>query len=529
MTERSMGAAASSSHIARDGLVVGLATVLSRILGFVRDILIARALGAGPIADAFLVAFRLPNMFRRVLSEGGLNAPFVPVYLKAKSEKGEAAARRFAGEAMANFAAGLLILVALTEIIAPWLVLALAGGFRDVPFTYQLATSYTRLALPFIAFTVLASLVAAILNAEKRFVVAALAPISLNIVLIGALASAEWHGLQPYRTAKNLAWFVSAAGGAHLVIVLWALGWKAPGWPRLRLGFSPEMRRLLVLGVPALLASATSQFVLLVATQIASVQPGAVSWLYYADRVFQMPLGFVAVAMGIVLLPEIAAREAEGDRAGVRATVDGALALGLLIAIPAAVALVVLAEPIVSVLFERGRFDSLDRVRTTAALQAFAIGLPPAVMAKVMAQVYFARETPGTPLLIGLASILVAAIAGAMMVSDAPATGAAAAASLAFWTQAALLAFMLTRDRLWRITPMLIRQIVLACLVTAAMALALGLALEGLRPRLTAGAAGLAEFALLLGLCGGGCLLYAALAWPLGLIKPVTRARERDG
>ncbi|MGL4438714.1 MAG: murein biosynthesis integral membrane protein MurJ, partial [Bosea sp. (in: a-proteobacteria)] len=172
MTDASGDKPPPASRLARDSAIVGVATILSRILGFVRDILIARALGAGPIADAFLVAFRLPNMFRRVLGEGGLNAPFVPVYLGLKGEHGMAEARRFAGEAAGNFAAVLLIVVGLSELIAPWLVLALAGGFRDAPLTYQLAQSYTRMALPFVGFTVMASLLAAFLNAEKRFAVA---------------------------------------------------------------------------------------------------------------------------------------------------------------------------------------------------------------------------------------------------------------------------------------------------------------------------------------------------------------------
>lgn len=527
MTDQSLGAAAPPPRLARDSFIVGLATVLSRVLGFVRDILIARALGSGPAADAFLVALRVPNMFRRVLSEGGLNAPFVPVYLKVKAEGGEAAAKRFAGEALANFAGGLLVLVALTEIIAPWLVLALAGGFRDAPATFQLATGLTRLALPFVAFTVLASLVAAVLNAEKRFLVAALAPISLNVILIGALTVADWQALTPLHTAKNLAWCISLAGVVHLLIVLWALRWRGPGWPRLRPGISPGMRRLLWLGLPALLASATSQFVLLVATQIASVQPGAVSWLYYADRVFQMPLGFVAVAMGVVLLPEIVAREADGDRAGVRATVDNALMLGLLMAIPAAAALLVMAEPIVSVLFERGRFDQFDRLQTTATLKALALGLPPAVIAKVMAQVYFARQEPLKPLLFGLISILVAAGAGTFMAGHMPAAGAAAAASLAFWTQALLLAGSLVRDRLWRFAAPLFRAVMITLLGTALMTLVLALALSPLGPLMTRGSAGLREFALLMGLCAGGIVVFLGVAWPLGLLSPLRRLRQR--
>ncbi|MCO4052962.1 MAG: murein biosynthesis integral membrane protein MurJ [Bosea sp.] len=516
MTDRT---AEPASHLARDSAIVGLATVASRLLGFVRDVLIARALGAGPIADAFLVAFRLPNMFRRVLGEGGLNAPFVPVYLSLKTHEGDAEARRFAGEAIGNFAAILLLIVGLSELIAPWLVLGLAGGFRDAPLTFALAQNYTRLALPFVGFTVLASLVAAILNAERRFAVAALAPIMLNLVLITSLLWDGHHDQPAFRVAKNLAWCVSLAGALHLLLVFWALGWKPPRIPPIRLGWSPAMRRLVRLGVPALLASATAQFVLLVATQIASSQPGAVSWLYYADRVFQLPLGFVAVAMGVVLLPEIAAREAESDEAGRRATVSGALALGLMLAIPAATALAVLAEPIVAVLFERGRFGPVDRERTAAALAAFAVGLPGAVIAKVLAQVYFARQNPGKPLAVGLVSIGTAALGGMFLAPGMPATGAALAASLAFWTQSLLLALWLVHDRLWAPGLALLRLVLIGATAAALMGVAVTWLGAGMSDALIGRQAGLREFALLTGLCAAGLGVYAAAAWAFGALR----------
>ncbi|MGL4975403.1 MAG: lipid II flippase MurJ, partial [Bosea sp. (in: a-proteobacteria)] len=239
-----------SSHLARDSLVVGGATLLSRLLGFVRDILIARMLGAGPVADAFLVAFRLPNLFRRVLGEGGLNAPFVPLYLQIKADHGEEGARRFAGDAAASFGVALALLAALTELLAPWLVLALAGGFAEAPITFALAESYTRLALPFLAFTTLASLLAAILNAERRFAVAALAPVLLNAVLISALFFVEIRGMAAPQGAKTLALAVSLGGAAHLLMIALALRFGAPGFPPLRLRWTPDLTRLIVLGVP---------------------------------------------------------------------------------------------------------------------------------------------------------------------------------------------------------------------------------------------------------------------------------------
>ncbi len=497
-------------------------------MGFARDILIARALGAGPVADAFLVAFRLPNMVRRVLGEGGLNAPFVPVYLSLKAGPGgEAEARRFAGEAMGGFAVALLVLLALAELAAPWLVLALAGGFRDVPETLQLAERYTRLALPFLALTVLASLVSAILNAEKRFAVAALAPIVLNIVLIAALFGGERASASPEQAALLLAAAVSAGGAAHLALVIWALKGRAPGLPRPSLGWSAPLRRLTRLGLPALLAGATGQLVLLVATQIASHQPGAVSWLYYADRVFQLPLGFVAVAMGVVLLPEIAAREADGDAEGRQHALDSALALGLLLAIPAAVALAILAEPIVAVLFERGQFGALDRERTAAALAAFALGLPGAVIARVLSQVHFARQKPGVPLWCGLASILVAIVAGLAVAPDRPATGAALSAALAFWTQGALLAVWTWRQRLWRPGRRLMRAVAATLAAAAIMAAAIWWLGVELRGALVGQPAGLRQAALLAGLCGAGLGLYGAAAWAFGALKAGLAATQR--
>ncbi len=511
---------APAPRLVRGAALVGVATVLSRIMGFARDILIARALGAGPVADAFLVAFRLPNMFRRILGEGGLNAPFVPVYLGVRSAEGEDEARRFAGEALGNFAALLLMVVAVAELTAPWLVLALAGGFRDAPETYRLALAWTQLSLPFIGLTVMASLAAALLNAERRFAVAALAPIMLNVVLIGALYWSGRQGLDASSVAGALALSVTLAGALHLLLVFWALGWRKPGIPRFRLGWSKPMRRLAMLGVPALLVSATSQFVLLAATQIASSQAGAVSWLYYADRIFQLPLGFVAVAMGVVLLPEIAASEAAEDAAGRRAAVDGALALGLLLALPAATALFLLAEPIVAVLFERGAFGPLDRERTAAALAAFAVGLPGAVIAKVLSQIYLARQKPMAPLAVGAVSVAVALLAGWRLSNGVPAAGAAFGASLAFWTQSLLLGALLVMHGLWRPSRPLLRAVLGCAAAAGAMAALLVWLGPGLRALLIGPAAGVPEFVLLAGVCCAGLALHLAAAWTFGAFMP---------
>ncbi len=502
-----------SARLARDSAIVGAATVLSRLLGFARDVLIARLLGAGPVADAFLAAIRLPNIVRRVLGEGGLNAPFVPVYLEIKAQRGEEAARRFAGEAVAQLGFLLLLLVAIGELFAPWLVLGLAGGFADEPGTLELATEYTRLMLPFVLLTTMAALLAALLNAERDFAVAAIAPALMNATLLGVLLAMLWRGTPAATGASALAASVSLTGLAHLAAIAWRL--RATGIPRLRLRWSPAMTRLIRTGGATLLAASAAQLVLLVATQIASAEPGAVSALYYADRVFQLPLGFVGVAMGTVVLSDMAAAQ---DTAKERDAMLGqALALGLALAVPAATALATLAGPIVSVLFEHGRFGAEDRQRTEAALRAFAYGLPFAVIAKVFGQVYFARQTPRPAVLAGLAALATAL--GVGLAADAggnAARSAALAASFAFLLQAALLAFFLHRDGLWRPRPSNLRPILAVLVASAAMFAAIVLIQPVLGDALALERPAALRLAALAALCLAGLVVYAVLGWLFG-------------
>lgn len=494
-------------RLARDSAVVGVATVLSRLLGFARDVLIARLLGAGPVADAFLAALRLPNLVRRVLGEGGLNAPFVPLYLSVKSTQGEEAARRFAGEAATHLGLLLLVLVALGGIFSPWLVLAMAGGFSGEPDTLALAAFYTRLMLPFLLLTTLAAMLGALLNAERRFTAAALAPALANAILLVALLLILNREALPETGAALLASCVSLTGLGQLLLVLLALR-RAPFLPRPSLRWSPEMARLVRTGGATLLAASVAQLVLLVATQIASGEPGSVSALYFADRVFQLPLSFVGVAMGTVVLSEMAGREAV---AGPDATLGRALALGLALAVPAATALAALSVPIVSVLFEHGRFAAEDRDRTAAALAAFAPGLPFAVVAKVFAQAYFVRRAPRIPLITGVIALLAMVPAGLVLATrQEAAQAAAAAASLAFLAQAVLLAICLHRAGIWRPDFAGLRPILGILLASAAMLGLLLLLQPVLAPALDPGRPMPGRLFALAGLCLAGMAAYAA-------------------
>ncbi|HEY5796674.1 MAG TPA: murein biosynthesis integral membrane protein MurJ [Bosea sp. (in: a-proteobacteria)] len=511
MTQAPADAAPEASRLARDSLVVGAATILSRLLGFVRDVLIARLLGAGPVADAFLAALRLPNLVRRVLGEGGLNAPFVPLYLSIKRESGDAAAKRFTGEAVGHLTLLLLVLVGLGELFAPWVVLGLAGGFADEPETLALAAHYTRLMLPFLLLTTVAAMLAALLNAERHFAMAALAPALMNAILIAILVMQLLQGTEAPLAAQWQALAVSATGVAHLALVLVAL--RRIGLPRPSLRWSPEMTRLVATGGATLLAASSAQLVLLVATQIASTEPGAVAALYYADRVFQLPLGFVGVAMGTVVLSEMAAAQAADQDA----MLGRALSLGLALALPAATALLALAAPIISVLFEHGRFGAEDRARTAAALAAFAAGLPFAVIARVFGQVYFARQRPRLPLVSGGLAVAVAGAVGFVLARTGNAAQMAAlAASLAFAVQAVLLGAMLIREGIWRPSVAALRPIAAALLASGIMLATIAWLEHGLAGWIGPDQPTLHRIMALAILCGGGLASYGAAGWLLG-------------
>ncbi|MCO5090486.1 murein biosynthesis integral membrane protein MurJ [Bosea sp. (in: a-proteobacteria)] len=521
--EKPAASGPESSRLARDSAIVGVATVASRLLGFARDVLIARLLGGGPVADAFLAALRLPNLVRRVLGEGGLNAPFVPLYLAIKGERGAAAAQDFAGAAAGRLSLLLLVLVGLGELFAPWLVLGLAGGFAQAPETLALAASYTRLMLPFLFLTTLAAMLAALLNAEKRFAVAALAPALMNAILLAVLLMLHARATAPEVGARWLALATSLTGLAHLAMILMAL--RGRGLPRPSLRWSPDMTRFLRTGGATLIAASAAQLVLLVATQIASTGPGAVAALYYADRVFQLPLGFVGVAMGTVVLSDMALA---AERDGPDALLGQALALGLALALPAATALVALADPIVSVLFEHGRFDAADRARTAAALAALGCGLPFAVAAKVFGQVYFARRAPCLPLLSGVVAVAVAALFGFGLARAGNAARIAAlAATLAFVAQALLLGGALLRQRIWRPGLSGLRPIAASLGASAIMLAVLALLMALLAGPLAVDRPVLHRVGALGLICLGGLASYGAAGWMLGAFGALPLRKRR--
>ena len=389
---------------------VGIWTLLSRLMGFVRDIMIAAYLGTGPVAEAFLVAFSLPNLFRRFFAEGAFNMAFVPMF--SKKVEGDDDALRFAQDAFVGMTFLLTAFTTLGIVLMPALVAAMASGFIG-DLRFDLAVFYGRIAFPYILFISLAALLSGVLNATGRFVAAAAAPVLLNIIFVLAMiVTALAVDTSDQTIGRSLAWAVPVAGAAQLFLVWFAA--KRAGFP-LRLGppkMTPDLRKLALIAAPAALAGGVMQINLLVGRQVASFSEGAVAWLNYADRLYQLPLGVVGIAIGVVLLPDLSRRLRAGDAAGGRDAFNRASEISLALTIPSAIALMVIPSPLVSVLFERGAFDASDTAATAIAVAIYGLGLPAFVLQKTLQPLFFAREDTKRPFYYALAAmVLNAAIA----------------------------------------------------------------------------------------------------------------------
>ena len=498
----------------RSAATVGGYTMLSRVLGFLRDILIAAVLGAGPVADAFFVAFRIPNMFRRLVAEGAFASAFVPLFSRRLEADGEAAARGFAEQVLAVLLGALLVFTLLVEITMPWLMRVIAPGFAGDPVTFGLAVLFTRLTFPYLLFMALVALLGGVLNSLYRFAAPAAAPVLLNVVLIAALAGFAEAGPTP---AHALSWGVALAGAGQF---LWLIAACHRAGMRLRLPrprLTPEVRRLLWLMVPAGLTAGVHQVNLLVGTIVATLQGGAVSYLYYADRVNQLPFGVVGVAIGTALLPTLSRNLRSGDGRAAIENQARAIEVSLLLTLPAAAALMVIPGPIVSVLFERGNFGPADAVATARALAAFAIGLPAYVLVKVLIPGFFAREDMLTPLKISIAAVVANILLIAALFPPMGHVGIALATALSAALHAALLWLVLARRGFLAFDTRLRARLPRMLLASLAMAAALWLTAGALEGPLAGPPA--ARVAALAALVAGGLAVFAVCAQAFGAAR----------
>jgi putative peptidoglycan lipid II flippase len=495
---------------------VGGWTMVSRVLGFVRDVLIANVLGASMIADAFFVAFKFPNFFRRLFAEGAFNAAFVPLFAGRLTTQGRAEAIRFAGEVAAVLGTILLVFTLAAILAMPWLMVVIAPGFIDDPAKFMLTTELTRITFPYLMFMALVALMGGMLNSIERFAATAAAPIVLNIVLIAVLAAVR-AGVLP-SPGPALAWGVAAAGLGQLVWI--ALACKRAGilftLPRPRL--TPGVRRLLTLMFPALIGAGVVQINLVIDVILAStLAEGSVSYLYYADRVNQLPLGVVGVAVGIALLPLLVRQLRAGEYQAAQNSQNRAIEFALTLTLPAAAALIVIPEQIVTVLFQRGAFDPAAARATAAALAAFAAGLPAYVLIKALIPGFHAREDTKTPVKIAIVAVIANVALALILMQFLAHAGIALATALTAWFNAAMLGWILIRRGHLVFDRRLVRRVPRLALAAMAMAGALWGGAAMLAGPLNDGEP--SRIAALAALIAGAMAVFALIAMATGAVR----------
>jgi putative peptidoglycan lipid II flippase len=499
---------------------VGGATLVSRLLGFARDILLAGLFGAGARADAFFVSFQFANLARRMLAEGALNAAFVPLYLKIEAEDGQAAASAFAGRMLGTLTAALAIMALALAVAMPLLIHILAPGFETGDPRAAWAIAWARLMLPYLVLAGPAALLMAMLNAKKRFAGAAWVAASFNLVILCALAVVfVTQTGDSDLSARILAIAVSLAGLCQFLLVALVLRRGRISPLRPALSFGPQTRAFTRLAIPGLIANGIPQLTVMTGIMAASATPGALSWLYYAQRLIELPLGIVGVALGTVLVPALSHAIHNGERSDVVAAETRGLELAIGLALPAAIALIVLAQPIVRTLFERGAFSPEDTAATALALAIFASGLPAQVMIKAWAPLFFARGDTKTPMHAALIGLIAAAIGSFTLMPVAGHAGVAAAIAFSGWLSAATLAVFIQRRIGFSLTAGNARRI--ARIVAAAVVM--GFAVTALRhicePWLASGAQLAARLMALAALIVFGLGLYGGALRALGVVR----------
>ncbi|MGK2909509.1 MAG: murein biosynthesis integral membrane protein MurJ [Sphingobium sp.] len=434
------------------GTIGGL-TLVSRVLGMVRDMLVARYLGAGLASDAFLIAWRLPNLFRALFAEGAFAAVFVPMFNRTMAEgdkvepgSGKAAAVDFAGQILSVLFPVVVLFTLLMMVAAAPVVWAMTGGFPDGgPEKFDLAVNLTRITFPYLALISLVSLLGGILNSLDRFWVNAAAPVLLNVCMIGAVIF--FRGDTPVETAYTQAVAVTVSGLAQLLWLMWSCKQAGVVLKLRRPHLSPQVKRMLALIGPAALGAGAIQFNLLISTSLAArfLPQGAVSYLYYADRLNQLPLGLIGIGVGTAILPALSRQIGSGNEAAASHTQNRALELSLFLALPAAVALFISATPLIRGLLQHGAFTAADTIGTAGALSAFALGVPAYVLIKVLTPGFYARQDTKTPVRVAMFSMLFNLVGNLILIWPLGHVGVAVSTAIAAWVNVLVLYWLLHR------------------------------------------------------------------------------------
>ncbi len=499
---------------------VGGLTLVSRLLALVRDSLQATFVGAGFASDAFLVAFRLPNMFRALFAEGAFNAAFVPLFNRrvAEDDGGLPAGLRFA-QAVLSVLLPVLIAATAAMLVAAWpLTYLLSGGFNDpTPDQFAYAVMLSRITIPYLLLISIVSLLGAILNSLDKFWVNAAAPILLNIAMVTALLF--FHGPDPYATAQVQAWAVTAGGALQLCWLMVACRRAGislrPHRPRL----DDDVRRMLRLILPAAAGAGAMQVNLVVSTALSGklLDAGSISYIYYADRLNQLPLGLIGIGLGTILLPTISRQLHRKDDAGAMDTQNRGIELALLLTLPATVAFLTVAEPIIRALFQHGAFGADDTRRCAESLAAFSVGLPAYVLIKVLTPGFYAREDTRTPVRFAMLSIVVNIVLNLILIPTIAHVGPPLATAVAAWINVAMLYWTLRRRGHFAFDAQLARRLPRFAVAAALMGAALFFAHRLVEPW-TVGDV-MTRVAGMVALVGAGAAVYAIACLATGAFR----------
>ena len=518
-------ASANASHkgggMMRNSAIFSGLTLVSRLAGFARDVVISAALGAsaGPAADAYNTALNFPNLFRRIFAEGAFAAAFVPAYARTLQAEGEEVADKVATDALAAVAFATVGLTLVAQLTMPWLMTVINVGFLDDPARFKLAVILTQITMPYLPCMAIAALLSGVLNARGRFIVSGAYPILLNLIMlaavipaqgdqVGAAYAASWAVLAAGVSQAGLCWWAARKAGANIRVAV----------PRL----TPAVKAIIITAIPAAIGNSATQINVFISGNLSSFVDGGRTWLATADRLYQLPLGLVGVAIGIALLPRLSRAVASEDHQQQQASMDEALILSMALTLPAAAALMAMPYFLIDALFTRGAFLAFDAVNTAEALFQFGWGVPAFVLIRILAPAFFARGDTRTPMTFALVSVAVnAALAIGLFYAGWGVTGIAAAVSGAAWTNVLLLGGALWRRGLYRPGVAAMSRLVRIAAAAAGLAVVVGIA-ASLRAVIEAPIAdllaamgtshGAKEAALLMVTAAGG-LTYVALAF----------------
>lgn len=500
----------------RSSIVYGGLTLISRVMGLARDTVAAAVLGASATiaADAYYTALSFPNLFRRIFAEGAFTAAFVPAYARTLAEKGQAEADRVAVDALAVLATVTTALTIVAMLAMPWLMTIINPGFIDNPQKFQLAVVLTQITMPYLPAITIVALLSGVLNARGKFIVSALAPTLLNLFILAGLLIPNQS---PAGASFSASWGILAAGVGQALMLVWGVR-RAGASIRLRMPrITPEIKAVFALAIPGVIAGSATQINVFISQALSSQVDGARAWLSNADRLYQLPLGLVGVAVGVALLPALSRAIGAGEDQRAQSSMDDALGFSMALTLPAATALMVIPLLLVEGLFLRGAFNAYDAQQTAAALFHYGWGAPAFVLTKVLAPAFFARRDTKTPMYFALAAVALNVVLCIVLFHFIGVPGLAIATSASAWLNVALMVVTLQRRGTWspgRSVMVRIAKVLLACL---GMAVVIGLPASQravIEPMLRG------KEITMLAICAMGALGYMVLLVGLRAITP---------